>query len=180
MTIGAGANHPRLYIPASVAALVSLSIIVLELYVVNPPVSDGVQGGYLVAAVLPPYLIAAAAFYIFAEIVEGFACIAGGFSFAMWLLCLSPGGLIKNTGGVAGLIAAFCVLTYAGYFSKYTRTYTMIISLAFTGSTMLVLGIDCFSKAGLKEFWVYNWSLNSRLFPLDTDTYPVTRGIKVE
>ncbi|KAK3062766.1 hypothetical protein LTS18_003404 [Coniosporium uncinatum] len=44
----------------------------------------------------------------------------------------------------------------------------------------MVLGIDCFSRAGLKEFWLYIWSLNTDVFPIDTNTYPMTRGIIVE
>lgn len=142
--------------------------------------SDGVQGGYLVAAVLPACLVAVLAYIVFSEVVEGFACIIGGFCLAMWFLCLAPGGLIQSTGGRAGFIAALCVAAYALWFSRYTRVYGTIVSISFAGATSIVLGIDCFSQAGLKEFWVYIWNLNSRLFPLDTNTYPVTRGIKVE
>ncbi|MCJ1224010.1 hypothetical protein MMC12_000653 [Toensbergia leucococca] len=40
--------------------------------------------------------------------------------------------------------------------------------------------MDCFSRAGLKEFWLYIWNLNNNLFPLNTTTYPITRGIRVE
>jgi hypothetical protein len=32
----------------------------------------------------------------------------------------------------------------------------------------------------LKEFWFYIWDLNDDLFPLNTNTFPLTRGIKVE
>ena len=45
---------------------------------------------------------------------------------------------------------------------------------------MVVLGIDCFSRAGLKEFWAYIWNLNDNLFPVGATTYPLTRGIRVE
>ncbi|KAJ4302883.1 hypothetical protein N0V90_001774 [Kalmusia sp. IMI 367209] len=43
-----------------------------------------------------------------------------------------------------------------------------------------MLGVDCFSRAGWKEFWLYLWNLNSDVFPLNTNTYPLTKGIKVE
>lgn len=42
------------------------------------------------------------------------------------------------------------------------------------------MGIDCFSRAGLKEFWVYLWNLNTNLFPVGATSYPVTKGMKVE
>jgi hypothetical protein len=56
----------------------------------------------------------------------------------------------------------------------------LIGSTAFSGATALTLGIDCFSRAGLKEFWFYLWNLNDNLFPLGTTTFPQTRGIRVE
>ncbi|UKZ77756.1 hypothetical protein TrVFT333_005482 [Trichoderma virens FT-333] len=56
----------------------------------------------------------------------------------------------------------------------------MIILMSFGGATVIVLGIDCYSRAGLKEFWAYIWNLNDNLFPLGADTYPITRGIRVE
>ena len=43
-----------------------------------------------------------------------------------------------------------------------------------------VLGIDCFTSAGLKEFWAYIFNLNDNLFPLGATSYPVTKGMKVE
>ncbi|KAL1608434.1 hypothetical protein SLS60_003376 [Paraconiothyrium brasiliense] len=43
-----------------------------------------------------------------------------------------------------------------------------------------MLGVDCFSRAGWKEFWLYLWNLNPDVFPLHTTTYPLTKGIKVE
>ncbi|UKZ51929.1 hypothetical protein TrVGV298_005696 [Trichoderma virens] len=56
----------------------------------------------------------------------------------------------------------------------------MIILMSFGGATVIVLGIDSYSRAGLKEFWAYIWNLNDNLFPLGADTYPITRGIRVE
>ena len=43
-----------------------------------------------------------------------------------------------------------------------------------------MLGIDCFSRAGYIEFWVYIWGINDNLFPLNTYTYPITKGMQVE
>lgn len=46
---------------------------------------------------------------------------------------------------------------YALSFSHYTRPHALIISTAISGGTAVALGVDCFSRAGLKEFWLYNW-----------------------
>lgn len=46
----------------------------------------------------------------------------------------------------------------------------MVGSISFAGATATVLGIDCISNAGLKEFWVYIWNVNASLFPYGTVT----------
>jgi hypothetical protein len=96
------------------------------------------------------------------------------------VLVLKPGGLVTSVYGKLIMIGIFCCIVFALAFHKTTKPWGLIASLAFSGSTSLVLGIDCYSRAGLKEFWVYIWSLNNDLFPLGTNTYPHTRGMKVE
>lgn len=163
----------------STAYLTSLATLVLIIYVINPPVKDAIQGAYFVGIFMSGIIFGGGAL-IFQDITEGLGCLLGGFALSMWFLTLKPGGLITSTGGKAIFIAAFCVVCWSLSFSHYTRAYGLIGSTSFAGSTALVLGIDCFSKAGLKEFWVYIWDLNDNLFPLNTSTYPITRGIRVE
>lgn len=55
------------------------------------------------------------------------------------------------------MIAAFCFVMFSLAFHKITRPYSLIVSISFGGATAIVLGIDCFSRAGLKEFWIYIW-----------------------
>ncbi|KAI7562390.1 hypothetical protein KC343_g12616 [Hortaea werneckii] len=145
----------------------------------NPPVSDAIQGAYMVAAVITGLIFGALAL-IFKEVTEGLGCLLGGFCLAMWLLVLSPGGLVTSTSGLPIFIVAFCLAAFALSFSHYTRNYGLIFCTSFAGAQVAILGVDCFSRAGLKEFWIYIWDLNDGEFPINTDTYPVTRGIKVE
>jgi hypothetical protein len=123
----------------------------------NPPISNAVQGAYLVAAIITGAVFGGVSI-IFAEITEGFGCLLGGFCFGMWLLTLKPGGLIQSTAGKVILIAAFSISIFAFSFSHYTRSYGLIAATSFSGATAVILGIDCFSRAGLKEFWLYIWS----------------------
>ncbi|KAI1467297.1 uncharacterized protein F4812DRAFT_58213 [Daldinia caldariorum] len=174
-----GIKNTRLHTFFSSAYLASLSITVLIVYVMNLPVSDAVQGAYVVGAICAGLIVGGAA-TIFKELTEGLGCLLGGFCFSMWLLTLHEGGLLPSTAGKAIFIAAFTVAGFAFYFSHYTRPYAMIGLMSFSGATITVLGIDCFSRAGLKEFWAYIWNLNDDLFPLETTTYPLTKGIKVE
>lgn len=143
------------------------------------PVSDAIQGAYVVGVVCSGLILGGAA-TVFKELTEGLGCLLGGFCFAMWLLTLHDGGLLPSTVGKVIFITAFTVVGFALYFSRYTRAYSLIVLMSFAGATVTVLGIDCFSRAGLKEFWVYIWNLNDNLFPLAADTYPLTKGIRVE
>ncbi|KAI0847932.1 hypothetical protein F5Y00DRAFT_107867 [Daldinia vernicosa] len=174
-----GIKNTRLHTFFSSAYLASLCVAVLIVYVMNPPISDAIQGAYVVAAVCAGLLLGGAA-TIFKELTEGLGCLLGGFCFSMWLLTLHEGGLLPATTGKVIFIAAFTVAGFAFYFSHYTRPYAMIGLMSFAGATVTVLGIDCFSRAGLKEFWAYIWNLNDNLFPLEATTYPLTKGIKVE
>ncbi|KAM7220361.1 protein of unknown function (DUF4203) domain containing protein [Rhypophila decipiens] len=163
----------------STAFLGSLGTSVLIVYVMTHPVTQAIQGAYVVAVVCTGLILGGLAL-VFKEITECLACMLGGFCLSMWLLTLQPGGLIQHTGGKVGFIAAFTIAGFGLYFTPWTRSYGMIACISFSGATVVVLGIDCFSRAGYKEFWAYLWDLNDNLFPLGTTTYPLTRGIRVE
>lgn len=174
-----GIKNPWLHTFFSSAYLASLSVTVLIVYVMSPPISDGIQGAYVVAAVCTGIIVGGAA-TVFKELTEGLGCLLGGFCFAMWLLTLREGGLLPTTVGKVIFITAFTLVGFAFYFSRHTRPYALIGLMSFAGATVSVLGIDCFSRAGLKEFWAYIWNLNDNLFPFEADTYPLTKGIRVE
>ena len=122
----------------------------------NPPISNAVQGAYLVAVVITG-LIFGALSIVFTEVTEGLGCLLGGFCLAMWFLVLKPGGLVPNTTGRIILVLAFTLGIFALSFTHYTRPYGLIGGISFAGATIVILGIDCFSRAGLKEFWLYVW-----------------------
>lgn len=163
----------------STAYLASLSVAVLIVYVMVLPVSDGAQSGYVVACICTGAIIGGVATF-FKEITESLGCLLGGFCLSMWLLTLKEGGVLTNSASVIIFIAVFTVAGFAFYFSRFTRKYALIASISFSGATTTVLGIDCFSRAGYKEFWAYIWALNDNLFPLGADTYPLTKGMRVE
>lgn len=163
----------------SCAFLGSIAATALVDYVMSTPVTDAIQGGFFVAIFMTGAIFGGGAL-VFKEYTEGFACLLGGFCFSMWLLTLQPGGLIASSGGKGVFIGIFCVAVWALSWFQYTRPYALIGSISFSGATAFTLGVDCFTRAGLKEFWFYIWNLNDDLFPLNTNTFPLTRGIKVE
>ncbi|KAH0443308.1 hypothetical protein CcaCcLH18_00989 [Colletotrichum camelliae] len=174
-----GLRQPMMHNTLSVAYAVGLGITVLVVYLAPLPVNNGAQGGFVVAAVLPGILVGVFASLWFNEITECFACGLGGFCFSMWLLCLQEGGLLSGVAKVI-FIVVFTLAVFAAYFTRWTRDWALIVSISFTGATSTVIGIDCFSRAGLKEFWAYIWHLNDNLFPVGATTYPLTKGIRVE
>ncbi|KAI0399282.1 hypothetical protein F4802DRAFT_612459 [Xylaria palmicola] len=174
-----GIKNAWLHTFFSAAFLSGLSVTVLIVYVMTPPVPAAIEGAYVVAAVVAGLILGGVA-TVFHEITEGLGCLLGGFCLSMWLLTLKPGGLLPSMPAKAIFITAFSIGSYAFYFSHYTRPYALMGLMSFAGGTVTVMGIDCFSKAGLKEFWAYIWDLNKGLFPYAAVTYPLTKGIRVE
>ncbi|KAL8734825.1 MAG: hypothetical protein Q9166_001177 [cf. Caloplaca sp. 2 TL-2023] len=175
-----GIKTSWLHIFLSTAYLASLAVTVLIVYIMHPPVSNAVQGAYFVAAFVTGVIFGGGS-VVFADVAEGLGCLLGGYSLAMWFLVLKPDGLIKSTAGKAIFIACFTLGAFGFYVSHWTRAYGLIGATSFAGATVIVLGIDCFSRAGLKEFWLYIWGLNKNIFPLRYNgPYPHTRGIRVE
>lgn len=122
----------------------------------HPPISNAIQGAYFVAIWVTGIIFGGGS-VVFADVTEGLGCLFGGFCLSMWFLVLKPGGLITSTAGRAIFIACFTLGTFGFYVSHFTRPYGLIGSTSFAGATVIVLGIDCFSRAGLKEFWLYIW-----------------------
>lgn len=164
----------------SVSYLAAVGVTLLIIYVMNPPISNGIQGAYVVAVVGTGALLGGGGL-VFKDITECLGCLLGGFCLSMWLLTLKEGGLLGSGGSkVIVFIAVFSAAGFVGYFSRWTRSYYMIACISFSGATAIVIGIDCFTRAGLKEYWAWIWDVNGKLFPMGANTYPLTRGIKVE
>lgn len=123
----------------------------------TPPVTDAVQGAFFVAALATGCIFGGLSL-VFPDITDGFGCMLGGFCLSMWFLTLKQGGLIESITGRRIFIAAMTAACFCLSFSRHTRTYGLMGSIAFSGAAATMLGIDCFSRAGWKEFWIYLWS----------------------
>jgi hypothetical protein len=174
-----GIKNKWVYVFGSAAYLTALAVTVLIVYLMNPPVSDAIQGAFFVAAFFTGVIFGVLSL-VFADITEGFGCLLGGFCLSMWFLSVKEGGLITSGTGRAIFIGCMSAGGYSLAFSHYTRNYGLIASIAFSGATAAILGIDCLAGSGWKEFWLYLWNLNDDIFPLNTNTYPVTKNMKAE
>jgi Domain of unknown function (DUF4203) len=93
----------------------------------------------------------------FAVLTEGAACFLGGFCLSMWFMCLKSDGLIiSKVGSTIFILATTVVIGLLG-FLRFTRARALTVCIPFSAATAIVLGIDCFTRAGLKEFWIYLW-----------------------
>ena len=146
-----GIKNGWLYTFFSSGFLASLCTTILIVYVMSPPIRDAVQGAFVVAVLITGGLLGGGA-TLFRELTEGFGCLLGGFCVSMWLLTLKEGGLLTGTTEKIIFISAFTLGGYMFYFSHHTRGYAQIGLMAFSGATVTVLGIDCFTKAGVKEY----------------------------
>ena len=123
----------------------------------SPPVANAIQGAFFVAAFVTGVIFGVLSL-VFSDITEGFGCLLGGFCLSMWFLSLRDGGLITSTTGRAIFIGCMSAGGFSLSFSHYTRSHGLIASIAFSGATATILGIDCLAGAGWKEFWLYLWS----------------------
>lgn len=106
----------------------------------------------------------------------------GGFALALFIQCFRDGGLIRGIGyrwimfiGVA--VVGFCICTV-----PKIHYHVMLVSTGFVGATAVMLGIDCFTTAGLKEFYMWNLGFMD-LFPKYADNniqFPVTQVMQIE
>jgi hypothetical protein len=106
----------------------------------------------------------------------------GGFALALWVQCFHDGGVIKTIGfrwiffigcGVIGFV--LCTIPKIHY-------HILLISTAMVGSSAFMLGVDCFTTAGLKEFYIWNLGFRD-LFPKYVNAgiqFPVSQTMQIE
>lgn len=76
-----GLNSLQIFL--STFFLSGLGITVLIIYVMNPPVSDAVQGAYVTAVAITGIITGCLA-VVFPEVTEALGCLLGGFCISMW------------------------------------------------------------------------------------------------
>ncbi|KAG6878656.1 hypothetical protein C0993_001179 [Termitomyces sp. T159_Od127] len=165
---------------------------------INPP-SKTLRGMFVLSSAIAGF--AGGAIAIFFWKATRYAIGAwGGFAVALWIQCFHNGGLIKSVGlrwilyigtplsinhpapranhmslGCAVIGFILCTIPKIHY-------HILLISTAFVGSSAFILGVDCFTTAGLKEFYIWNLGFRS-LFPKFTNNgieYPVSQIMQIE
>lgn len=75
----------------------------------------------------------------------------GGFSLGWFIMALHKGGLVRGVGPRWAIIGG---LTMAGLLASLVprlHEFVLLLASAWVGATAFTLGIDCFTRVGLKE-----------------------------
>ncbi|KAF8140355.1 hypothetical protein EV363DRAFT_1393267 [Boletus edulis] len=106
----------------------------------------------------------------------------GGFAFGLWIQCFRDGGLIPSVGLRWILYIACGVVAFVLCTIPKLHWHMLLLATAFVGSSAFMLGVDCYTTAGLKEFYVWNLGFSS-LFPKYTSNhiaFPVSQTMEIE
>ncbi|KZS93098.1 hypothetical protein SISNIDRAFT_486029 [Sistotremastrum niveocremeum HHB9708] len=104
----------------------------------------------------------------------------GGFAFGLWLQAFRSGGIIRP---IAFRWIMYIACTVVGFILctiPKLHYQILLISTSIVGATVFMLGVDCFTTAGLKEFYVYNLGFTG-LFPKFSGIpFPLSQTMEIE
>lgn len=115
----------------------------------NPP-SQTLRGLYLLACIVATFIGAGIGVFLF-NIAKYSVSAAGGFTFGWFLLEVQAGGLITSVLGRWGLLGGLTVASTLASIVPKMAELMILISTAWIGATAFILGVDCYTRAGLKE-----------------------------
>lgn len=115
----------------------------------SPP-STTLRGLYLLACIIAAFFGAALGIFFF-TFSKYFVSAAGGFTFGWFLLAIHRGGLVDSVLGRGGMLGSLTVLAFIASLPKLLEPHMMLVSTAWIGAMAFTLGVDCYTRAGLKE-----------------------------
>jgi len=102
----------------------------------------------------------------------------GGFAISLFILSLRSSSTIRPVGLRYILILGCVVVGFVSATIPAISLHVTLFATAAMGAAAVVLGIDCFTTGGLKEFWLYILGFGG-LFPRLT-SFPFTVTIQAE
>lgn len=122
----------------------------------NPP-STTLRGLYLLACIIISFFGAAIGIFFF-NLAKYFVSAAGGFAFGWFLLATRHGGLVPSVIGRWFLLGGLTVAAFVASLPKVLEPHMILVSTAWIGATAFTLGVDCFTRGGLKEVSIERFS----------------------
>ena len=108
------------------------------------------RGLYLLACIISSFIGAGLGVFLY-KFARYCVSAAGGFAFAWFLLATRAGGLVHSVVGRWGLLGGLTVAAFVASLPPQLTDIMMLVSTAWIGATTCTLGIDCYTRAGLKE-----------------------------
>jgi hypothetical protein len=105
---------------------------------------------YLLATLVASVIGAGLGIFLF-TITKYFIGAAGGFALAWFLLATRSGGLVSGVLARWGLIGGLTVGAFLLTLVPMLHPHMVLISTAWIGASAFVLGVDCYTRGGLKE-----------------------------
>ncbi|KAH7928519.1 hypothetical protein BV22DRAFT_1082819 [Leucogyrophana mollusca] len=147
---------------------------------INPP-SLTLQGMFVLASVIAGILGGGITIF-FWKGTKYFIGAWGGFAFGLWVQCFKDGGLVPSVGLRWILYIACSVVGFVLCTIPKLHWHMVLVATAFVGSSAFILGVDCYTTAGLKEFYIWNLGFTD-LFPKYTSNgiaFPVNQTMEIE
>lgn len=147
---------------------------------VNPP-SATLQGMFVLSCAISGIMGGAISIF-FWKATKYFIGAWGGFAVALWIQCFKDGGLITPVGTRWIVYISLGVVGFVLCTIPKIHWHILLLATAFVGSSVFMLGVDCYTTAGLKEFYVWNLGFTG-LFPKYTDSgiaFPVSQTMQIE
>ncbi|TIA87753.1 hypothetical protein E3P99_02987 [Wallemia hederae] len=180
--LGSTSRWTGVCIPVSYGSMIALMCILLSTVVMpklhsnNPErASEALEGEILVGCAILGIITAVASWW-FQRYVAYAVCGFAGMALAWWIQCMRDGGTIHSMAGKWIFYIGLGTVAVVASFHPKIMPHLLRFSTSLIGSSAFLLGIDCFVKSGLKEFYVYNLGYNT-LYPSikKEDNFPLTQ-----
>ncbi|GBE77820.1 predicted protein [Sparassis crispa] len=147
---------------------------------INPP-SETLRGLFVLSCGIAG--IAGGGFAIFFwKVTNYFVGAWGGFALALWIQCFRNGGLIWTIGYRWIMYIALSAIGFILCTIPKIHYHVLLVSTAFVGASAFMLGVDCYTTAGLKEFYLWNLGFRSIFtkFTSNGIKFPVSQTMEIE
>ncbi|EIM19169.1 hypothetical protein WALSEDRAFT_61608 [Wallemia mellicola CBS 633.66] len=168
--LGSTSRWTGVCIPVAYGSMIALMCILLstvvlpKLHSINPSrASKALEGEILVGCAILG-IIAAVVSWWFQRYVAYAVCGFAGMTLAWWIQCLHDGGVIHSMAGKWIFYIGLGTVCVVASFHPKVMPHLLRVSTSLIGSSAFIIGIDCFVKSGLKEFYVYNLGYDT-LYP---------------
>ncbi|GAA5877583.1 hypothetical protein JCM16303_003386 [Sporobolomyces ruberrimus] len=179
-SVGTLHRRPAIFVAGAYSGTLIVGLLIVHFALVdrvNPPKS--ITRGLFLLASLVAGLVGGGFCYLFHKAGQLVLSALAGFVLGSTLLCVRSDSLIRPVGLryilSLGLAASFFVLASVPRLSLPV----LLVSTSLLGSVAVVVGVDCFTTAGLKEFFVYSFGFTT-LFRKLQGHYTLDSAITIE